>query len=114
MSLPISCNLTDTHLVFWEMATEDQLVQSERLYEFCCTVACTNALRPMGMVEVVRHPIPEMADGETMDWGGRTLDADAARSYAGQGFLLCELRLPVQSMGMPVPPGVSAMRPPGT
>jgi hypothetical protein len=111
MALPESCELTPTHLVFWELATETQLVDIDKLYEFCCTVACTNALRPLGMVEVVRHPLPELADGESLLWGGRTLVAEAGREYAAAGYVLCELRLPVQGMGAPVPPGISVTRP---
>lgn len=111
MALPDSCQLTPTHLVFWELASEPQLTDTEKLYEFCCTVACTNALRPLGMVEVVRHPFPEMTDGQAMLWGSRHLTAEAADTYMASGYVLCELRLPVQPMGSPVPPGVSATRP---
>lgn len=114
MSLPDSCELTPTHLVFWEMATEAQLAQTDRLYEFCCTVACTNALRPLGMVDIAHQPIPEVPEGEVFRWGRRTLEPDAARDYAAQGYVLCELKLPVQPMGSPVPPGTSILRPPGT
>jgi hypothetical protein len=114
MTLPDSCELTDTHLVFWELSTPDQLADTEKLYEYCCTIACTNALRPLGMVEVVQRPLPPLGDGETLVWGTRTLVADAGRTYAAQGYVLCELRLPVQAMGAPVPPGISVARPAGT
>jgi hypothetical protein len=113
MSLPTGCELTETHLVFWEMATESQLEETQRLYEFCCGIACTNALRPLGMVEVVKRPIPDIAAGEALRWGPRTLEGEAAREYSARGYVLCQLRLPVQPMGAPVPPGVSATRPPG-
>jgi hypothetical protein len=113
MALPDGCELTPTHLVFWELATQDQLGDTEKLYEFCCTVACTNALRPLGAVEVVRHPFPELLADEVLAWGSRSLAAEASQSYAEQGYVLCELRLPVQAMGAPVPSGVSAVRPTG-
>jgi hypothetical protein len=114
VTLPDSCELTPTHLVFWELASEPQLVDTEKLYEFCCTVACTNALRPLGMVEVVRHPFPDLTDGQVLLWGRRQLSSQASRTYMASGYVLCELRLPVQPMGAPVPYGVSAARPADT
>jgi hypothetical protein len=114
MALPDSCELTATHLVFWELATETQLAETDKLYEFCCTVACTNALRPLGGVEVVRQPLPDMSDGQLLQWGNRQLAADAGRTYAAAGYVLCQLRLPVQPMGAPVPPGVQVSRPAGS
>ena len=66
------------------------------------------------MVEIAQQPIPEVAPGEVFRWGGRTLEAEAARDYSQQGYVLCELKLPVQAMGSPVPPGTSILRPPGT
>jgi hypothetical protein len=114
MALPDSCELTATHLIFWELATETQLADTDKLYEFCCTVACTNALRPLGPVEVVQQAIPDLGDGELLQWGSRHLAADAGQSYAEAGYVLCQLRLPVQSMGSPVPPGVSVGRPAGS
>jgi hypothetical protein len=114
MALPDGCEVTESHLVFWELATDTQLDDVDKLYEFCCTVACTNALRPLGPVEVVRQELPALAAGESMLWGSRTLSADAAREYATQGFVLCQLLLPVQAMGAPVPPGVSEVRPAST
>jgi hypothetical protein len=111
MALPDGCEITAEHLVFWELATVDQLTDTDKLYEFCCTVACTNALRPLGAVEIVRHPFPELGEREVLAWGNRTLTAEAGRSYADGGYVLCELRLPVQSMGAPVPPGISVTRP---
>lgn len=112
MSLPDGCEVTETHLVFWELSTEHQLAETDRLYEFCCTVACTNGLRPLGMVEVTSQPIPEVTDGGVIFWGPRQLTAEAAAGYAAEGYVLCELKLPVQSMGAPIPPGVAAGRPP--
>jgi hypothetical protein len=114
MALPDGCELTGAHLVFWELATEPQLVDVEKLYEFCCTVACTNALRPLGHVEVAQRPIPELEPDETVMWGNRSLTASAAADYRAQGFVLCELRLPVQRMGAMVPPGVAQERPTST
>jgi hypothetical protein len=114
MALPDSCELTPTHLVFWELAKETQLADTEKLYEFCCTVACTNLLRPLGMVEVEHRPIPEMGAGEVLAWGNRQLEAAAGREYAAAGYVLCQLRLPVQQMGAPVPQGISVARPAGT
>lgn len=111
MALPDGCELTSTHLVFWELAVPAQLDDIDKLYEFCCTVACTNALRPLGPVEVVRRPIPPLDAGDVVSWGDRTLAADAAQAYAAQGYVLCELRLPVQPMDAEVPPGVSVTRP---
>jgi hypothetical protein len=113
MALPDGCELTESRLLFWELATELQLADRDKLYEYCCTVACTNALRPLGMVEVVRHGIPALSDGEVLHWGNRQLDATSGRSYAAAGYVLCELRLPVQPMGAAVPPGISVTRPPG-
>ena len=114
MALPDGCEATDTHLVFWELATFEQLDDQDKLYEFCCTVACTNAYRPLGPVETVAHEIPQLEEGAVIAWGGRSLTAEAARSYAEQGFVLCQLRLPVQPMGAPVPEGVSVTRPEST
>ena len=114
MALPDSCELTDTHLVFWELATEQQVADVDKLYEFCCTVACTNALRPLGPVEVVPRPIPTLEPGDVVIWGNRSLTAAAAAEYGAQGFVLCELRLPVQGMGAMVPPGVGQERPAST
>lgn len=111
MALPDGCEVTPSHLVFWELANETQLADVDRLYEYCCTVACTNAFRPLGQVEVVRHEFPELTDGAALPWGNRSLDAAAARAYAADGYVLCELRLPVQPMGAPVPPGISVDRP---
>jgi hypothetical protein len=112
MALPDGCELTATHLVFWELATDDQLADVTKLYEHCCTVACTNALRPLGGIEVARHPIPDLADDEVLTWGDRALGAAAGRAYAAGGYVLCQLRLPVQPMGAPVPPGIAVDRPP--
>lgn len=112
MALPDGCEATATHLVFWELATLEQLADEDKLYEFCCTVACTNAYRPLGPVETIAHAIPELEDGAAISWGGRALSAEAAATYAREGFVLCELRLPVQPMGAPVPPGISTTRPP--
>jgi len=114
MALPDGCELTPSHLVFWELATADQLVDTDRLYEFCCTVACTNGLRPLGAVDVVAHPFPDLGPAEVLAWGNRALTAEAGRAYAAAGYVLCELRLPVQPMGAAVPPGVAVARPPGT
>jgi hypothetical protein len=98
MALPDSCELTTTHLVFWELADERQLADVDRLYEYCCTVACTNGLRPLGMVEVTAHSWPALGTGEVLRWGQRTVAADDAGSYARQGMVLCQLRLPVRPM----------------
>jgi hypothetical protein len=114
MSLPDGCEVTESHLVFWELSTENQLAETDRLYEYCCTVACTNGLRPLGRVEVISQVIPEVQDGEVFFWGPRQLSAEAAAGYAEAGYVLCELKLPVQSMGAPVPPGVALGRPPRT
>jgi hypothetical protein len=114
MALPDGCEVTGSHLVFWELATETQLEDVDKLYEFCCTVACTNALRPLGPVEVEREALPELAPGETYLWGTRSLTADAALAYTEQGFVLCRLLLPVQAMGAPVPQGISEVRPAST
>jgi hypothetical protein len=108
MALPDGCEVTPTHLVFWELATSAQLADTDKLYEFCCTVACTNAFRPLGPVTVVDHGAPVAGP-----WGSRSLTDAAADRYAAEGYVLCELRLPVQPMGAPVPPGVSVARPHG-
>jgi hypothetical protein len=114
VALPDSCELTASHLVFWELATRAQSEDVERLYEHCCMIACTNFLRPLGDLEVTVEAIPGVADGGKVVWGSRTLEAEAARAYAAEGYVLCELRLPVQAMSAPVPPGVASARPPGT
>jgi hypothetical protein len=114
MALPDGCEVKGSHLVFWELATESQLDDVDKLYEFCCTVACTNALRPLGPVEVEREVLPQLVPGETYLWGSRSLTADAAHTYAELGFVLCRLLLPVQPMGAPVPRGVSEVRPAST
>jgi hypothetical protein len=111
VALPDGCERTATHLVFWELATEAQLDDTDKLYEFCCTVSCTNGLRPLGPVDIVRHPLPDLSDDEVMVWGGRSLTAPSARGYAAEGYVLCELRLPIQPMGAPVPHGISVDRP---
>lgn len=114
MALPDGCEMTGSHLVFWELATETQLADVEKLYEFCCTVACTNGLRPMGPVDVVRSEFPVLTADDWLMWGNRSLSSEAAREYATQGFVLCELRLPVQGMSATVPPGISQERPAST
>ena len=43
--------------------------------------------------------IPDLAEGEVLQWGKRYLSSDAAETYKQQGYLLCVLRLPVQPMG---------------
>ncbi|HEY2332220.1 MAG TPA: hypothetical protein VGH94_09880 [Acidimicrobiales bacterium] len=113
MALPDGCELTDTHLVFWELSTPAQLNDVEKLYEHCCTVACTNALRPLGMVEIEQRPLPDLGEGEVLVWGTRSLEAAAGQAFAAQGYVLCQLRLPVQPMGAAVPPGISESRPAG-
>ena len=104
MALPDSCELTQTHLVFWELASEAQLIDTEKLYEFCCTVACTNALRPLRHVEVVRHSIPDLADGQVLLWGNRQLTAEAGRDF--ERFWLCVVRTAPSGAanGLPGPP----------
>jgi hypothetical protein len=96
--------LTETHLVFSEIATTSQLDDTEALYEHCCFVACTNGLRPDGVVAVVQTPIPPMEPGEAILWGSRVLSADAADEYRADGYVLCELQLPVSPMGASRPP----------
>ena len=100
MALPDSCQLSETHLSFWEVAADAQLAEADKLYEYCCTVACTNGLRPLGPVEVSRGEIPDLAEGEVLQWGQRYLTSDAAETYKQQGYLLCVLRLPVRPMGL--------------
>jgi hypothetical protein len=114
MALPDGCEVTESHLVFWELASEPQLDDVDKLYEFCCTVACTNGFRPLGPVEIVRHTLPELAPEESVLWGSRSLTGEAARAYADQGFVLCQLRLPVQAMSAVVPQGISVERPAST
>jgi hypothetical protein len=111
MALPDSCMLTDTHLVFSELVTAEQLADADSVYEHCCFIACTNALRPLGPVEAAQAAIPELDPGTSMMWGTRVLSADAAEEYRAQGLLLCELRLRVEpmagavlGMGVPHPP----------
>lgn len=103
MSLPESCQLTGTHLVFFELVTDAQLGKADALYEHCCFVACTNGLRPAGPLEVAHAAIPALEEGTSILWGNRELSAEAAGAYEEQGYLLCELRLPVTEMGSPVP-----------
>jgi hypothetical protein len=98
MALPESCTLTDTHLVFSELATAEQLADEDSIYEHCCFIACTNALRPLGPVEAAQAAIPELDLGTSMMWGNRVLSAAAAEEYRAQGLLLCELRLRVEPM----------------
>jgi len=114
MPLPDSCQLTESHLVFSELATEAQLADGDALYEHCCFVACTNGLRPLGPVEIAHGPLPDLEPGTSVLWGTRVLTAEAAVDYRAQGLVLCELRLPVQPMGAMVPPGVSIERPSST
>ncbi len=114
MPLPDSCELQETHLVFSELATELQLADSDALYEHCCFVACTNGLRPLGPVEVSFGPMPSLDPDTSILWGRRVLTAEAASEYRTAGFVLCELRLPVQPMGAAVPPGVATERPDAT
>jgi hypothetical protein len=114
VALPDGCELTDSHLVFWELATAAQLADVDAHYERCCFVACTNGLRPLGPVEILAQPIPELAPGTAVLWGNRSLTAEAAVTYRTQGFVLCEFRLPVQGMGAPVPPDIPLERPAST
>jgi hypothetical protein len=51
-------------------------------------------------VEVSRGEIPDLAEGEVLQWGKRYLTSDAAETYKQQGYLLCVLRLPVKPMGL--------------
>jgi len=99
MALPDSCMLTDTHLVFSELVTAEQLADADAIYEHCCFIACTNALRPLGPVEAAQAVIPELDPGTSMMWGTRVLSAEAAEEYRVQGLLLCELRLRVKPHG---------------
>jgi len=114
VALPDGCEMTGTHLVFWELATEPRLADVDAHYERCCFVACTNALRPLGPVEILPRPLPELAPGTEILWGDRSLTAEAADAYRAQGYVLCEFRLPVQPMGAAVPPNVSTERPAST
>jgi hypothetical protein len=114
VALPEGCELTESHLVFYELVTEPQLDDVEVHYERCCFVACTNGLRPLGPVEILPRPLPELPPGTATLWGNRALSAEAADDYRDQGYLLCELRLPVQPMGAAVPPDVAMERPAST
>ena len=111
MALPDGCEMTGSHLVFWELATAAQVADVDGNYERCCFVACTNALRPLGPVEIIPQPLPTLEPGTAILWGDRSLTAEAAEAYRAQGFMLCELRLPVQPMGAAVPPDVATDRP---
>jgi hypothetical protein len=97
--LPDSCELRGTFLVFSELATEDQLADTDALYEHCCFIACTNGLKPLGPVEVRSGPLPALDPGTSIMWGQRVLSSEAADEYRTAGLALCELRLPVEPMG---------------
>ena len=112
MALPDGCRLEGADLVFYELANEDTLANHDALYEHTCFVACTNALRPAGDTSVVRFPFPELAGSESLDWGGRYLTSELVDGYRAQGYVLCQLRLPVQPMGAPLPDGALALRRP--
>ncbi|MBW8826824.1 MAG: hypothetical protein JF603_10815 [Acidobacteria bacterium] len=105
MPLPDGCHLEGNELVFYELANEETLANEEGLYEHTCFVACTNALRPLGGTTVKRFDYPEIELTEALDWGGRLLTGEAIALYREQGYLMCQLRLPVAPMGGPVPEG---------
>jgi hypothetical protein len=113
VALPPQCEVVDGFLVFWELAHPDVLGNDEALYEHTCFVACTNALRPLGRQQVEIHPFPELGADQYGFWGGARFDATDIEGFKAAGYVLAEIRLPAQPMGMPAPPGAGE-RPPGT
>ena len=107
MPLPDNCELIDGQLVFWELAHPSTLANEQGLYEYVCFNACTNALKPSGPHSVTRFALPELAEGEALSWGGRTVTAAEASTYRAQGMVLAAVRLPVEPMG-----GSAGRRPP--
>jgi hypothetical protein len=112
MALPDGCHLEGNELVFYELANEATLADHDALYEHTCFVACTNALRPNGDTVVARFEYPVLTPEESLDWGGRFLTGELIDGYRSQGYVLCQLRLPVQPMGGPLPDGALALRRP--
>jgi hypothetical protein len=113
MALPPQCEVVEGFLVFRELAHPDVLGDTEALFEHTCFIACTNALRPLGYQEVDVHPFPELGPDEYGFWGGARFDARDVEGFRAAGYVLAEIRLPAQPMGLPVPSG-SIERPPGT
>ena len=116
MALPDSCELTPTHLIFWELASEPQSADTAKLYEILVALwPAPTPLRPLGAVEVVRHPFPQPGRRPGAAVGQPSARRpEAGRTYRESGYVLCELRLPVQPMGAPVYRGISATRPVGS
>ena len=98
MALPDNCRLEDDELVFYELAREATLADAEGLYGHVCFVACTNALRPAGVPTVIRFGFPTMTADDVVDWGSRYLTRALVDEYRRDGYVLCELRLPVTPM----------------
>ena len=97
--------MTDGFLVFWELAHPSVLADDQGLFDHTCFIACTNLLRPLGHHEVRIHPFPDLAEGEIGRWGGAAFDAAEVEGFKEAGYVLAEIRLPAQPMGMPVPEG---------
>jgi hypothetical protein len=97
--------VTDGFLVFWEVAHPDVLSDEQGLFDHTCFIACTNLLRPLGQHHVRVHPWPELADDEVGTWGGAVFTVDEMAGFKDGGYVLAEIRLPAQPMGMPVPEG---------
>ena len=105
MPLPPGCHVEGGELVFYELASEETLADETGLYEHTCFVACTNGLRPLGAPAIVRFEYPAIDPDEVIDWGGRSITPDLLEVYRREGYLLCQLRLPVAPMGGPLPEG---------
>ncbi len=99
MALPVECELDGGSLVFWALARPADLEDSEKIFDHTCFIACTNGLRPLGAPEVRTHPYPELAPGTTGYWGQRTMTSESIDQFRDEGYVLCEMRLPVAPMG---------------
>lgn len=105
MALPPQCEIQPGFLVFRELAHPDVLAQTDDLFDHTCFVACTNGLRPLGPNEIDVFPLPELEEHQVATWGGAHITPEAADQYRSQGYVLAEIRLPAQRMGLTVPPG---------
>ncbi len=111
MALPPQCEVVEGYLVFRELAHPDVLANHEALFEHTCFIACTNAMRPLGAQQIEVHPFPELDPGEYGYWGGGRFDATDIERFVAEGYVLAEIRLPAQPMGMAIPPGALTERP---
>lgn len=110
--LPDGCHLEDDHLVCYEVALPAVLGDEDSIYEHVCYIACTHGLRPAGPVQIRTRELPQLGEDEVAVWGGRSMTAPEVASWADQGMVLAQLRLPVTAMGYVPDPAAGRPSPP--